>query len=138
MSKEEVELFRKLNKLSKSIKVLEEVEVKRIVSNGKIVIVVGKGQAARFIGKNGANIKKLKKFLKKSIKVVEEDTDIKTFVQSMIFPIPVLGVNIMYGENERYIIRIPKVEERNLPLRSNEITNVCKSLFERDFEVRLE
>lgn len=138
IDKKEVELFRKLNKLSKSIKVLKEVEIKRILSNGKVLIIVGKGQAARFIGKNGINIKKLKKFLKRSIKVVESDMDIKNFVQNMIFPIPVLGINIIYGGDEKYVIRIPKIEERNLPLHPNEIVNVCKSIFKRDFEVRLE
>ena len=80
----------------------------------------------------------MKKFLKKNIKVVEEDSDIKTFVQNMIFPIPLLGVNIIYGDDEKYVIRIPKIEEKNLPLHANEITNVCKSLFGKDFEVRLE
>lgn len=138
ITKEEIELFRKLNKLSKPIKVLEKVEIKRIISNGKIVIIVGKRQAAKLIGKNGVNIKKLKKFLKKSIKVVEEDPNVRMFVQNMMFPIPVLGINIIYGENEKYVIRIPRTEERNLPLHTNEIANVCKSLFERDFEVRFE
>jgi len=138
LSKNEISLFRKLNKLEKSIKVLEDVDVKRIISNGKIVIIVGKGQAARFIGKRGINIKKLKKFFKKVIKVVEESDDMKTFIQNIVFPVPLLGLNVIYDNGERYVIRIPNVEKRELPLTTTEIVKVCKSLFKKDFEVRFE
>lgn len=138
MSKKEIGLLRELNRLAESIKALEEVEVKRVMSDGKIIIIVKKGQAARFIGKDGINIRKLKRFLRKSIKVVEADTDVRTFVQGMVFPTPVLGVNVIYGKDERYVIRIPKSEEKSLPIPPDEIVNVCESFFKKGFEVRFE
>lgn len=137
-SKGEIDVFRSFYRLSKKLKLLEEVEIKRIFGKDKLIIVTGKGDAPKLIGKKGKIVKKISSFLKKNIRVIEENSDIKSFVQDMIYPIPVLGVNIVYGKNKKYVVRIPKEEEPNLFVSPEIIVTACRSIFNEETEVCLE
>jgi len=137
-SKQELDTFRKLHELSKSIKVLNEIEIRRILGKDRLLIITRKGDAPKLIGRNGRVVKKLSNILKKNIKVMEENDDIKTFVQDIVYPVPVLGVNIVYGKNKIWIVRLSKDEENNLFVSPDIIVTACKSIFDKDVKVSLE
>ncbi|MHC1610919.1 MAG: NusA-like transcription termination signal-binding factor [Candidatus Methanospirareceae archaeon] len=61
----------------------------------KVIMVVKKGDMGLAIGKGGANIKKVKKLLQKDIEVVEHSPDLKEFVENLLRPALVKGVELL-------------------------------------------
>lgn len=53
---------------------------------GKLVFLVEEGNIKRAIGKNGSNVERVKKILKKDIKIVAFSNDVCKFVSNLIYP----------------------------------------------------
>jgi len=51
-----------------------------------ITYIVDENQAAKAIGKQGANVKKLNHMAKKTIKIIEFSPDIEKFIQHVVYP----------------------------------------------------
>lgn len=136
---EEIKMYRLLNKLLTNQKTLENVEIKRIVGSNMLLIITEKNDAAKLIGKEGRIVKKLTKGLGQQVRVVEQPTELKDFVNDVFFTVPILGINVVYkAEGEVYRIRIPKSERTKLPVSSEIFVNVSKTLFHVDTEVVFE
>jgi NusA-like KH domain protein len=80
--------------------------VKDVIEEQDIVIfVVGPGQLFKALGKSGANVKNLSQKLKKRIKVVEFNPDLKVFIKNNIYPVEVKEITqegkiiTLHGEN---------------------------------------
>ncbi|MBW2987325.1 NusA-like transcription termination signal-binding factor [Candidatus Woesearchaeota archaeon] len=52
-----------------------------------LIFVVQPAQLWKAVGKKGANVKRLREKFKKNIKIVEYNSDLKTFIQNMIYPL---------------------------------------------------
>jgi N utilization substance protein A len=63
-------------------------------SNQQLVFVIEQGNMARAIGKNGSNVKKLERTLKRKIKIVEFNPDVLKFVSSLIAPVKAKEIKI--------------------------------------------
>ncbi|MBW2994975.1 NusA-like transcription termination signal-binding factor [Candidatus Woesearchaeota archaeon] len=75
--------------------------VKDVVEEGDLLIfIVEPGQLFRAIGKKGANVKLLSKKLKKRIKIVEFNPEIKVFVRNFVYPLEVKDIT----QNEKIIL----------------------------------
>jgi transcription antitermination factor NusA-like protein len=136
---DEIEMYRLLNKLLGDQRILKDIEIKRIVGSNTLLIVTSKNDAARLIGKDGKVVKKLVKELGKPVRVVEQPTELKDFVNDVFFTIPILGINVVYKpQGEVYRIRIPKSERTRLPISSEVFMNVSKTLFNIDTDVIFE
>jgi len=61
----------------------------------KVIMVVKKGDMGLAIGKNGFNINKVKKLLRKEIELVEHSSDIKEFIENLFRPAYVKSVELM-------------------------------------------
>ena len=62
-------------------------QVKDIIeSETSTIFVVMPGEAAKAIGKGGANIRELSDKFKKTVKVVEFSTDINVFIKNLVKP----------------------------------------------------
>ena len=61
----------------------------------KVILVVKKGDMGLAIGKNGANINKAKKLIKKDIEVVEDSPDLKEFIENLLRPAYVKSVELL-------------------------------------------
>ncbi|MHC1600217.1 MAG: NusA-like transcription termination signal-binding factor [Candidatus Methanospirareceae archaeon] len=68
-----------------------------IVDNkaNKVIMVVKKGDMGLAIGKGGSNINKVKKLLRKDIEVVEHSSDLKEFIENLLRPAYVKGVELL-------------------------------------------
>ncbi len=68
-------------------------------SDTEIIFVVKKGDLGRAIGKQGANIARLRKSFGKTIEIVEEADDAKTFLKNVFYPVQVKSVeeNVVGG-----------------------------------------
>ncbi len=136
---EEIEMYRRMNELLENQRMLKDIEIKRVVGNSTLLIVTSKNNAARLIGKEGKTVKKLAKDLGKPVRVVEQPTELKDFVNDVFFTVPILGINIVYKpQGELYKIRIPKSERTRLPISSEVFMNVSKTLFKKDTDVIFE
>lgn len=63
---------------------LTKAHVKNCVMDKTVLFVVKEGDAGKAIGKNGMNIQKLSKLLKKPVRIVEYSEDPITFVKNLI------------------------------------------------------
>lgn len=63
-----------------------------IIDFDKILFVVNKGQAGLAIGKNGNNIKNLRRLLKKNIEVVEYSESLIEFLNNIFRPVKVKNI----------------------------------------------
>ncbi len=54
--------------------------------DGKLVFLVEEGNVKRALGKEGSNVKRISKILKKDIKIVAFSTDVCRFVGNLIYP----------------------------------------------------
>ena len=136
---DEIEMYRRLNKLLGEQRILKDIEIKRIVGTSTLLIITGKNNAARLIGKDGKVVKKLVKDLGKQVRVVEQPTELKDFVNDVFFTVPILGINVVYNsQGELYRIRIPKSERTRLPISSEVFMNISKTLFNKDTDVIFE
>lgn len=111
ISETEIKVSRFLYNLSKEHPSLRDIVIKKTFTDeDEVVILVRKGDASKVIGRGGDVAKKISKELrKKNIKVIEEEKDFKQFVQSIISPARLKGINILYlPTKELYRVRINK------------------------------
>ncbi len=109
ISQSDVELSRALVKLSERHPILERSEFKQTISFKEMLLVlVPKGMAGNFIGRKGTLIKEISDTLgQRRIKVVEETNNPKEFVQRILYPAHLLGVNVVYsGKKQIFKVRI--------------------------------
>ncbi len=52
----------------------------------RIVFVIEETQAGRAIGKHGENIKRFEQLVKKKVRVIEFNQDVRTFIRNAIYP----------------------------------------------------
>ncbi len=135
ISKSEVYISRLLHQISSEAKSLKGIHIKKIIDTpGLVLIISKKGDAARIVGKSGIIVKKLSKTLGKKIKVIEESSDPKTFFQNLIFPVPLLGINILYAERGE-ILKIKVPRDRALPISKSTFKETTKLVLKKDIEI---
>ena len=68
-----------------------------ISSDEKLIFIIGENEMGKAIGKNGINIKKMERLLKKKIKLTEFSSDVLQFVRNLIYPAEVSDVRLEEG-----------------------------------------
>ncbi len=135
----EIDISRFIYELSDKVKSLKDVKIEKIIESNVILIISGKGDAAKLVGKGGSVVKALAKQFGKSIKIVEQTDDFKQFIQTLITPATVIGVNIIYTpQGEIYKLRIGKSQEKIISIRREDISDISKLLFNHKTEIVFE
>jgi transcription antitermination factor NusA-like protein len=124
-----------LYELMEKFKILKEAKILKVVEGEYILIVARKGDAAKVIGKNGSIVKILSKRLNKQVKVIEVNEDIRRFVENIVFPATIEGVNILYTKEggEVYRIRIPRTQAGKIDREM--LKRAVESVFSRPVEI---
>lgn len=138
VTQSDIEVSRIINEVGKTFNPLNEVEIKKVIEGKSIsVIICKKGDGARLVGKNGVMIKKLSKLVGKPIRIVEESEDAKEFIENLIKPVPVLGMNVIYKPGKEILkIIIPK--GRKIPMSKESFAEVINLTFGKDSIVKNE
>jgi len=135
-------MYRRLNKLFLKQTGLRDVEIKRAVSNSdntNLIIITRDGDVSRLIGKEGSMVKKLKNKLNIPIRIIGQAKDVKNFVDDILFTVPIMGINILYKPNEKiYRVRVPMSKRDRLPISSDVLASVSRSLFKENVDVVFE
>lgn len=72
-------------------------KVKDCIQNENLVFIIEENEISKAIGRNGSNIKKMERMLKKKIKLAEFSSDVLRFVRNLIYPAEVSDVRIENG-----------------------------------------
>lgn len=138
LPKETVDVSRFLFKMKDESKSLEEANVKHVIDSDVLLIVTGKGDAAKVVGKGGVVVKALAKQFSKNIRVLEEN-DMKSFASDLLQPITILGTNILFtpdGEIKR--IRAPLSQKSKFHLSEQAFSNIFEKLYGTKAEIVFE
>ena len=71
--------------------------VKDCIQDEKLIFIIGENEMGRAIGKNGSNIKKMERMLKKKIKLAEFSNDVLQFVRNLAYPVEISDAKIEDG-----------------------------------------
>jgi transcription antitermination factor NusA-like protein len=134
-----VEIARYIYKLSDKMKSIRNVTLLKIINSDALIIVTGRGDAPKLVGKAGSVVKKIAQRFKKSIRILEESSNFEDFVEELIFPMTVNGINTLYRNNEEIIrIRIPAVQKNHLLLKPESFSKIISSFYNKKAELIFE
>ena len=128
----DIKVSRIVNKIAKKFRPLDEVEIKRVIEGEKMAaIICRKGDGPKLVGKDGVMIKRLSKLFGKPLRVVEESETVKEFIQNLIHPVPMIGLNVIYKPDKEILkVIIPRGEK--IPASNRAFADVVKKVFGKD------
>lgn len=129
ITESDIKFSRMVHEASKGFRPLGDVTINRVIEGKNIaVIICGKDDKTKFIGRDGFMIKKLSKSARKPIRVVEDTSDMKEFIRNLIQPVPLIWMNIIYApEGEVLKIIIPK--DRDIPMPKASFAEIIRLVF---------
>jgi len=129
ITESDIKFSRMVHDAAKNFRPLDEITINRVIEGKNIVVIIcGKGDKARLIGKDGLMIKKLSKSAQKPIRVVEDTSDVKEFIQNLIYPVPLIGMNVIYSP-EGEVLKIIIPNERDIPMPKTSFNEVIRLVF---------
>ncbi|MHA2338749.1 MAG: hypothetical protein ACXACX_15685 [Candidatus Hodarchaeales archaeon] len=135
-SEQEVNISRFLYELSKKTKSIQDVCIFKIINSGVLVIITERGDAAKLVGKSGSIVKILAKKYGKPVRILEEATNFKEFVEGFISPSAVSGINTLYSENkEIHRVRVPFSQKSKLYFSSESFSEIVSGLYNLKAEI---
>jgi transcription antitermination factor NusA-like protein len=135
VSETEVKVAGLLLKMSEDKKPLREVTLVRVAeSDNMVVIVCGRGDAARFIGSGGQTVRRLEKELGHRVMIAEEAGDIKEFITNLVKPVPVLSINTLYKNGEE-ALRVVTGKGRGSRISPRDFSDIVRVLYGRGAEL---
>ena len=138
LSQTEIDVSRFMHRLSDKVKSLQDAKLLKVIDADVLVVVAGKGDAAKLVGKDGAIVKALAKKYEKSIKVVEEK-EFRPFVTELMMPLKISGFNTVYTPGgEMYRIRVPSGQKQKQHISEIALANIAQKLFNKKIEVVFE
>jgi len=139
ISQAEINVVRVLYNLSDKIHSLKDVKLKKVIDSDVILLVAGNGDGARLVGKGGAVVKELAKQFGKSIRVLEEKSDMRAFANELVSPASMLGLNtIFHKDGQSFRMRVPEVHRRRLQMSPETITSILSGIYGSKVEITFE
>ena len=139
ISSDEIEVARYIYNLSDKMKSIRDVKIMSIINRDALIIITGRGDAPKLVGKAGAVVKKIANKFKKSVRILEEVSNLEEFVEELIFPAPVNGINTLYRNNEEIIrIRIPAVQKNHLLIKPECFSEIISNFYNKKAELVFE
>lgn len=139
LNEKEIDVIRFLYNLSNKIKSLEDVKLVKVIDSDILVIISGKGDTAKLVGKGGSVVKELAKEFKKSVKIIEQSENFKEFIHNFLSPVAVNGINTIFTpKGEIFRIRISNSQKNRLPISYHGFSQVMENLYNSKAEIVFE
>ena len=135
----EIEVARYIYNLSEKMKSIRDIKISGIINSDALIIITGRGDAPKLVGKAGSVVKKIANRFKKSVRILEEVSKLEEFVEELIFPAPVNGINTLYRNNEEIIrIRVPAVQKNHLLIKPENFSEIISNFYNKKAELVFE
>ena len=135
----EIDVLRFIHKMSNKTQSLKDIKIVKVLDKGVLLIITGRGDAARLVGKGGSVVKLIAKEYKKSIRILEEASNLREFMEELVTPAKISGINTLYRENEEiFRVRVPKIQKNHMMLSQEDFSNVISSFYDRKVELIFE
>jgi transcription antitermination factor NusA-like protein len=139
ITEDDVTVSRFLYNMSEKMKSIRDIKISKVIDCEVLLIITGRGDAAKLVGKGGSVVKKIAKKFKKSIRILEEAPNFKEFVEELIFPAPVNGINTLYRDNQEIMrIRIPAVQKNHLLISPENFSQLISDFYNLKAEIIFE
>jgi transcription antitermination factor NusA-like protein len=139
ISNKDVEVSRYLYELSERMRSIRDIKILKVVDCGTLIIITGIGDAAKLVGREGVVVKKIARDFKKSIRILEEASTFKGFVEELVSPAPVSGINTLYKENQEvYRIKIPAIQRNNVLITPEIFSQIISNFYNLKAELIFE
>ncbi len=136
ISEKDVEISRYLYDLSERMRSIRDIKILKIIDCGTLLIVTGRGDAAKLVGKGGVVVKKIAKDFKKSIRILEEAPSFKDFVEELLYPASINGINTLYREDkEIYRIKVPAPQKGSVMITPEIFTQIISNFYNVKAEI---
>jgi len=139
ISRDEIDVLKFIYKLSLKNPSLSGIKIVKVMNRDVLLIITGRGDAAKLVGKGGSIVKLIAKNFKKSIRILEQASDFKEFVEELVNPAVVSGINTLYREDEEIIrIRVPEFHRSHMLLSPEDFSQIVSHFFKRKAELVFE
>ncbi|HHW17039.1 MAG TPA: transcription elongation factor NusA [Methanothermobacter sp.] len=104
---------------------------KRAIDMGDVVIIItDRDQVGKLIGKGGKIVRTISRAIGKRVRIVGEDSDLKSVAEDVLAPARISGINIVYGKDgkEKFKIRVIKEDARRIPASLDVLNRIIKRL----------
>ncbi|MGP8023148.1 MAG: transcription elongation factor NusA [Methanobacterium sp.] len=107
---------------------------KTIEIGDTVIIVTDKEQVGKLIGKSGKIVREISRSIEKKVRVVGENSDLRSVARDILAPARLSGINIVYGKEGRkkYKIRVMAEDSRRIPGRLDFLNSIIKELTSED------
>ncbi|MGO9386885.1 MAG: transcription elongation factor NusA [Methanobacterium sp.] len=107
---------------------------KTIEIGDTVIIVTDKEQVGKLIGKSGKIVREISRSIEKKVRVVGENSDLRSVARDILAPARLSGINIVYGKEgqKKYKIRVMAEDSRRIPGRLDILNSIIKELTSED------
>jgi len=127
----DIDIAKELLSLEDKFPRLKEIEFKRAVDAGSmVIIIVGRGNSSEVFGSKSRVVKELEKRFNKKFRVLEENSSIRRTIEDMVTPAALLGINTLWlpdGSLEKKV-RLSLSDSKKLPAGIQVIEETIKAL----------
>jgi len=106
-----------------------------IQEDDSVGFVVKKGDMGLAIGKNGANIERVKAAIKKGVWVMEYSEDAGEFIRNMYSPTRIRNIHISTGPAKIMTLEVGRKDASRVIGQNGSRIKIAKKLAERHFEI---
>lgn len=139
ITQKDVKVARFLYNLSERMRSIRNIKIIRAIDCGTLIIITGIGDAAKLVGRDGVIVKKIAKEFKKSIRILEEAPNFREFIEELISPASINGINTLFRENQEvYKIRVPATQKNQVLITPEGFSQIISNFYNRKVEIVFE
>jgi transcription antitermination factor NusA-like protein len=132
VSQTDLEISRLIMSLEEEYPPLQEIFFHRAIeADGVLAIVVGKGDVAKILSYGGKIIKILGNKMKKTIRIIEQNSDERKFLEDLFAPIDIITINKIWlpdGTMETRVILKGRGRRRS-SINTNAMKEISRKVF---------